>query len=148
MIEEHVRQRLRREYDYQNEKLKNWLRIIYRDPDAAMEKLHAHVLRHGFLKLDAKLRDKPQILGALKGSIWFNFWKSTEYQTSEHRIQDLCAGLRRWEDAYVQMEQIDERIAEAHAAEKQMQDELAARKEERLKAKTRNKEKSHEGPER
>ena len=51
MIEEHVRQRLRREYDYQNEKLKNWLRIIYRDPDAAMEKLHAHVLRHGFLKL-------------------------------------------------------------------------------------------------
>ena len=126
MIEEHVRQRLRREYDYQNEKLKNWLRIIYRDPDAAME--------------------KPQMLGPLNGSIWFNFWKSTEYQTSEHRIHDLCASLRRWEDAYVQMEQIDERIAEAQAAEKQMQDELAARKEERLQGKTRDK--SYEGPER
>ncbi|MGB1289179.1 MAG: hypothetical protein ACPG7F_21775, partial [Aggregatilineales bacterium] len=51
------------------------------------------------------------------------------YQTSEHRIQDLCVSLRRWEDAYVQMEQIDERIAEALVAEKQMQDEFAAKKE-------------------
>lgn len=148
MIENHIQTRLRREYEYQSEALKNWLRIVYRDPDAAWERLQAHVARKGFLGLETKLRERPRTLGRLNGAMWFNFWKSTQYQVSEQRVGDLCTSLRRWETAYVQLEQIDARIAEALEANDQRADAFDAVLRDQRKSRNKDNEREQGGQER
>lgn len=136
MIEEQVRNRIRGDFAYQSEKVKNLLRAIYRDPVLAWENWNTQIERFGFEAFERNFSRKPQMLGRMNGTLRFNFWKSWEYREAERALSDLRRLSGQWRSAQAQVEQMDARITEAKAQEPQVRSSRETQRQARTQVRT------------
>jgi hypothetical protein len=120
MIEKQVRARLRGEYTYQSERVKNLLRVIYHDEFLAWEQWEEQSKKLGFAQFYEQFRHDPSILGRINGSLRFNFLKSEERREAEVALRDLDSIADKWRAARLQVDQMDARIAQALEKEPQV----------------------------
>lgn len=134
MIEEQVRKRIRGDFAYQSEKVRNLLRAIYRDPVLAWEEWNTQIKRQRFDVFQRNLRQSPQMLGRMNGTLRFNFWKSPDYREAEHALADLFRLSGQWRSAQVQVEQMEARIAEAVTQEPEIKNRRKTQSQSRIDA--------------
>ena len=138
MISAQTAARIERDYDYQSERVKNLLRLAYRDPVLAWESWE-QIGSASVDRLKEMLRRKPLKLGRLNGKLRFNFLKDQRYRESEHALSELIRLAPPWKSAQLQMQQLHERQAEEHKApapHERWQAEAVARRQQRDKGAT------------
>ena len=112
MIDDYVRKRLEKEYEYQSAKLKNLFSHVFRNKDAAWVEWESAVSRFGFDETIKILRGKPQKFGALKGRAWFGFLRNQAFHDRERALKEAYRIAENWYSSRLQLDTVDVRVGE------------------------------------
>lgn len=113
MIDPQITRRFQSEAAFQEEKLRNLFRIIYRDEIEACEAWRRTCEGRGFKAALSTLKDRPARFGKLQGKARFGFLKNRAFDEREAALKEVGYQAERWNSAQMQFAQHKARIEEA-----------------------------------
>ena len=91
MIDQQITRRFESEAAFQEEKLRNLFRVMFRDETEAWDRWKIATERRGFKQAQAMLKDNPARFGKLQGKARLGFLKNRAFD--EREIPELIARL-------------------------------------------------------
>lgn len=113
MIDPQITRRFESEAAFQEEKLRNLFRVIFRDETEAWDRWQAMAERRGFKQAQSILKDHSARLGKLQGKARFGFLKDRAFDEREAALMEVVYQAERWNSAQTQLTQHRARIREA-----------------------------------
>jgi len=118
MIDPQITRRFESEAAFQEEKLRNLFRVVFRDEAEAWDRWQATTERRGFSRARSILKDRPARLGKLQGKARFGFLKNRAFDERETALKEAVYQAERWNSAQTQLAQHRARIREAAQTER------------------------------
>jgi len=118
MIDPQITRRFESEAAFQEEKLRNLFRVVFRDEAEAWDRWQATTERRGFSRARSILKDRPARLGKLQGKARFGFLKDRAFDERETALKEAIYQSDRWNSAQTQLSQHRARIKEAAQTER------------------------------
>lgn len=112
MIDPQITRRFESEAAFQEEKLRNLFRVIYRDEAEAWDRWLVASERRGFKQALSTLKDRPARFGKLRGKARFGFFKDRAFDERETALKEAGFQAERWNSAQMQLAQHNARIQE------------------------------------
>ena len=113
MIDPQITRRFQSEATFQEEKLRNLFRVIFRDEAEAWDRWLMTTEQRGFKQARAILEGRPTRFGALQGKARFGFLKDRAFDDRESALKEAGYQAERWNSAQTQLSQHHARISEA-----------------------------------
>ena len=112
MIDPQITRRFESEAAFQEEKLRNLFRVVFRDEVKAWDRWQEMTERQGFKQAQSILKDHPARLGKLQGKARFGFLKDRAFDERETALKEVGYQAERWNSAQMQLAQHNARIQE------------------------------------
>ena len=112
MIDPQITRRFESEAAFQEEKLRNLFRVVFRDETEAWDCWKIATERRGFKQAQAMLKDNPARLGKLQGKARLGFLKNRAFDERETALKEAVYQAERWNSAQMQLTQHRARIEE------------------------------------
>jgi len=119
MISSHTHQRLQRDLELEETKLRNLLRTIYREEGRAWDIWAYEVRTNGLEKTLKRILARPKTFGGLRGHIRLGFLKDKDVEERDRALKGFAYQAERWRTSQLHVEQANARLKEmaAHVAD-------------------------------
>ena len=101
----YIERRMKSDYKFHTEKLKNLFHFIYKDEELAWSIWRHRNIQHGFDKTAQALHNKPKILGKMRGRNIYGFFRNQEFFDRERAIKEVKYNAEKWRVSLMQLEQ-------------------------------------------
>jgi hypothetical protein len=115
MISSHTHQRLQRDLELEETKLRNLLRTIYLEEGRAWDIWAYEVRTNGLEKTLKRILDRPKTFGGLRGHIRLGFLKDKDVGERERALKSFAFQAERWRTSQLHVEQTNARLKEMAA---------------------------------